>query len=68
MDETLRFLRSVTLTDEKLGIAANAMEYLTAVIGAATGLVEDDPVHCPEGVSSRPGAVMQNARIPSPSI
>ena len=45
MDETLKLLHSVTLTDEEVGMAANTMEYLTAVIGAATGLVDDDPVH-----------------------
>jgi hypothetical protein len=45
MDETLRLLHSVTLTDEEVGMAANAMECLTAVIGGASGLVDDDPVH-----------------------
>ena len=45
MDETLRLLHSVTLTDEEVGMAANAMEYLVAVLGAASGLVDNDPVH-----------------------
>jgi len=45
MDETLKLLHSVTLTDEEVGTVANAMEYLTAVIGVASGLVDDDPVH-----------------------
>ena len=45
MDETLKLLHSVTLTDEEVGMAANAMEYLTAVLAAASGLIEDDPVH-----------------------
>ena len=44
MEETLRMLHSVTLTDEELGVAADAMEYLSAVIGVATGLVEDGQV------------------------
>ena len=45
MDETLKLLHSVTLTDSELGMAANAMEYLTVVLAAASGLVDDDPVH-----------------------
>jgi len=45
MEETLRLLHSVSLTDEEVGTAADAMEYLTAVIGAASGLVDEDPVH-----------------------
>lgn len=45
MEETLRLLHSVSLTDEEVGTAADAMEYLTAVIGAASGLVDDDPIH-----------------------
>lgn len=45
MDETLKLLHSVTLTDAELGMAADAMEYLSAVIGVAAGLVDDDPVH-----------------------
>jgi hypothetical protein len=27
------------------GTAADGMEYLVAVLGVATGLVDDDPVH-----------------------
>lgn len=45
MEETLRLMHSVTLTDEEVGTAADAMEYLTVVIGAASGLVDDDPMH-----------------------
>jgi hypothetical protein len=45
MEETLRLLHSVTLTDAEVGTAADAMEYLTVVIGASSGLVDDDPVH-----------------------
>jgi len=45
MHETLRLLQSVESTDEEVGMAANAMEYLTAVLGDTTGLVNDDPVH-----------------------
>ena len=45
IEETLRLLHSVSLTDEEVGTAADAMKYLTAVIGAASGLVDDDPVH-----------------------
>ena len=45
MEETLRLLHSVTLTDEEVGMAANAMEYLSAVIGVASGLVDEDPAH-----------------------
>ena len=45
MDETLKFLHSVTLSDEELGVAADAMEYLVAVLGVAAGVVDDDPVH-----------------------
>jgi hypothetical protein len=41
MDETLRPLHSVTPTDEEVGMAANATEYLSAVIGVASGLVDD---------------------------
>lgn len=44
MEESLRMLHSVTLTDDELGTAADAMEYLSAVIGVASGLVEDGPV------------------------
>lgn len=44
MEETLKILHSVTLTDDELGVAAAGMEYLTAVIAVASGLVEDDPV------------------------
>jgi hypothetical protein len=44
MEETLRFLHADTLTDEELGVAADAMEYLAAVVGVATGLVDDNPV------------------------
>jgi hypothetical protein len=35
----------VTLTDEEIGTAADAMEYLVAVLGVASGLVDDDPIH-----------------------
>ena len=45
MEETLRLLHSASLTDKEVGTAADAMEYLTMVIGAASGLVDDDPVH-----------------------
>lgn len=45
MEETLKLLHSVTLTDEEVGVAADAMEYLVAVLGVASGLVDDDPVH-----------------------
>lgn len=45
MGETLKLLHSVTLTDEELGVAADATEYLVAVLGAASGLVDDDPAH-----------------------
>jgi hypothetical protein len=45
MEETLKLLHSVTLTDEQVGTAADAMEYLVAVLGVASGLVDDDPVH-----------------------
>lgn len=45
MEETLKLLHSVTLTDEEVGMAADAMEYLVAVLGLASGLVDDDPVH-----------------------
>ena len=44
MEETLRMLHSVTLTDDELGVAADAMEYLSAFIGVASGLVEDGPI------------------------
>ena len=44
MEETLRMLHSVTMTDEELGVTADAMEYLTVVIGVASGLVEDYPI------------------------
>jgi hypothetical protein len=44
MDETLKLLHSVTLTDREIGTAADAMEYLVAVLGVASGLVDDDPV------------------------
>ena len=45
MDETLRLLHSVTLNDEEVGMAANAMEYLVAVLAAASDLVDEDQVH-----------------------
>ena len=45
MEETLKLLHSVTLTDQEVGTAADAMEYLVAVLGVASGLVDDDPVH-----------------------
>ena len=45
MEETLKLLHSVTLTDGELGTAADAVEYLVAVLGVASGLVDDDPVH-----------------------
>jgi hypothetical protein len=45
MEETLKLLHSVTLTDGDVGTAADAMEYLVAVLGVASGLVDDDPVH-----------------------
>ncbi len=45
MEDTLKLLHSVILTDEDLGTAADAMEYLVAVLGVASGLVDDDPVH-----------------------
>ena len=38
-------LMGVSLTDEEVGTAADAMKYLTAVIGAAAGLVDDDSIH-----------------------
>ena len=43
--ETVKLLQSVKRTDEEVGMAANAMEYLTSVLGFATGLGDDDPVH-----------------------
>jgi hypothetical protein len=45
MEETLKLLYSMTLTDGEVGTAADAMEYLVAVLGVASGLVDDDPVH-----------------------
>jgi len=45
MEETVKLLHSVTLTDKEVGTAADAMEYLVAVLGVAAGLVDDDPVH-----------------------
>ena len=45
MEETLKLLHSVTLTDEEVGTAADAMEYLVAVVGVASGLMDDDPIH-----------------------
>jgi hypothetical protein len=45
MEETLKLLHAVTLTDEEIGTAADAMEYLVAVLGVASGLMDDDPVH-----------------------
>ena len=45
MYETLRLLQSVERTDEEFGMAANAMKYLTNVLGVATRIVNDDPVH-----------------------
>jgi hypothetical protein len=45
MEDTLKVLHSVTLTDDEIGTAADAMEYLVTVVGVASGLVDDDPVH-----------------------
>jgi hypothetical protein len=45
MEETLKLLHSVTLTDDEIGTAADAMEYLVTVLGVASGLVDDDPLH-----------------------
>jgi len=45
MDETLRLLHSVTLTDAELGMAANTMEHLVAVLGGASDLVDYDPAN-----------------------
>jgi hypothetical protein len=45
MEETLKLLHSVTLTDQEVGTAADAMEYLVAVVGVASGLMDDDPIH-----------------------
>jgi hypothetical protein len=45
MEEALKLLHSVTVTDKEVGTAADAMEYLVAVLGLASGLVDDDPVH-----------------------
>lgn len=36
--------RRLEVHAEEVGIVADAMEYLTAAIGAASGLVDDDPV------------------------
>jgi hypothetical protein len=35
----------VTLTDEQIATAAEAMEYLLSVRGVAAGLVDDDLIH-----------------------
>jgi allophanate hydrolase subunit 1 len=45
MEETLKLLHSVTLTDEQVGTAADAMEYLVAVLGVVAGFVDDDLAH-----------------------
>ncbi len=41
LEETLRLLHADTLTDAEVAVAADAMEFLTAVIGVAWGLVAD---------------------------
>ena len=45
MEETLRLRHSQTVTDQELGMGPDAMEYLTAIINVASGVVGDDPVH-----------------------
>jgi hypothetical protein len=35
----------VIVTDEEIGVTADAMEYLVAVLGVAARLVDDDSVH-----------------------
>jgi hypothetical protein len=45
MQETRKLLHATAHTDEEVGIAARAMEYLTEMMGATTRLADNDPLH-----------------------
>lgn len=40
-----RALNAWGWSNEEVGMAADAMEYLVSVLGVASGFVDDDPVH-----------------------